>query len=265
MSEQLYFFKFNKEIARTKLSTLIKGDDSYKQYLIENVNRYEEELEVNNIINKIEENVELLSVDELWSLFDWFDERFEKLKLNKRYEEMFNHGLDLFFEMPSKTPIRNLHLILGDYEFLTDQDLGKVCGSDELNGFLNYVICYSGELTIFLNKHYYTSSDSNEENLEIEQLINDINSKSDNYFHNLALLELERSREYNIETMQLVPGLIEFRKANNDTSYILPAEFKEIEAREKRIINAAFALHTALALKEKIKDYDGKIIRLHSL
>ena len=67
MSEQLYFFKLNKEIARTKLSALLNDDDSYKQYLFENFSKGEEKLEFNNIINKINENIELLSTEELWS------------------------------------------------------------------------------------------------------------------------------------------------------------------------------------------------------
>jgi hypothetical protein len=274
MSEQLYFFKFNKEIARTKLSTLINKDDSfsYKQYLFENFSKGEDNLQVNNIINKIDENIELLSTGELWSLFFWFSARVEKLNPNIEYynldnkvnEEMCNYGLYLFYEIPSKTPIRNLHELLGDYEFLTDQEIKNNCGADELIGFLNYIICYSGELTIFLNKYYYKNGDRREENLEIEQLIYDINSKSNNYFHNLALSELEKSMGYYNETMQLVPKLIEFRRANNDKSYTLPMELYEISEREDKIIKVAALLHIALGLKESINNYDGKIIRLHS-
>lgn len=273
MSEQLYFFKFNKEIARTKLSALINEDDSssYKQYLFENF-KDEEKVQFNNIINKIDENVELLSIDELWSLFDWFIARVEKQNphipnydLDKQTdEEMGKYGLHLFCEIPSKTPVRNFHELLGEYEFLTDQEIHHICGSDELNGFINYLICYTGELTIFLNKYYYTS-DRSDENLEIEQAINDINSKSDNYFHNLALSELEKSMAYNNETMQLIPPLIEFRRANMDKSYTLPKEFNEFEERESKIINVASLLYIAIGLKEKLINYDGKIIRLHSL
>jgi hypothetical protein len=120
-------------------------------------------------------------------------------------------------------------------------------------------------LSIFLNKHYYKNGDSSDENLQIEQLIYDINLKSDNYFHNLALSEFEKSMGYNSETMQLVPKLIEFRQAQKDKSYTLPMEFYEISEREDKIINVAALLNIALDLKEKIKNYDGKIIRLHSL
>lgn len=275
MSEQLYFFKFNKEIARTKLSTLINKEDSfsYKQYLFENFSKGEENMQFDNIINKIDENIELLSTEELWSLFKWFSERIEKLNTNieyynldkKTHEEMRNYGLDLFYEIPSKTPVRNFHELLGDYEALTNQEIENNCGSDELNGFLNYIISYSGELTIFLNKYFYKRGESYDENLQIEQLIYDINSKSNSYFYNLALSELEKSMGYNNETMQLVPKLIEFRQANKDkSSYYLPMELNEISERENKIINVAALLHTALDLKEEIKNYDGKIIRLHS-
>lgn len=275
MSEQLYFFKFNKEIARTKLSTLINKDDSfsYKQYLIENFSKGEENVEFNNIINKIDENIELLSTEELWSLYGWFSERTEKLKTNIEYfsldnnerEEMRNYGLDLFHEIPSKTPVRNFHELLGDYEFLINQDIGYTCGSDELNGLLNYIICYTGELTIFLNKYYYKYGESWDENSQIEQLINDINSTSNSYFYNLALSEFEKSMEYINETMESVPKLKEFRNAQKDNSYSVPMEFHEIEKRESKLVNVAALLYRALGIKEKIKNYDGKIIRLHSL
>ncbi|MBO9205278.1 MULTISPECIES: hypothetical protein [Niastella] len=263
MSEQLYFFKFNKEIARTKLSTLIKEEDnfSYKQYLIENNSKYEKDLQFDNIINKIEENIELLSTEELWSLYLWFSERTE----NGTRKEMRNYGLDLFFELHSKTPVRNFHALLWDYEFLSNQDIEYSCGSDELIGFLNYIICYSGELMIFLNKYYYKSHETDEETLRIEQLISDINSTSNSYFHILALLELENSTEFNKETMQLVPKLIEFRQANQNKSYTLPVELHEAEERESKIINLAYLLYLVLGLKEEIENYDGKIIRLHSV
>ncbi len=69
MSEQLYFFKFNKEIEGTN-----------------------------------------------------FDD--------KTHEEMRNYGLDLIYEIPSKTPVRNFHELLGEYEFLTNQEIHHVCGSN---------------------------------------------------------------------------------------------------------------------------------------
>ncbi|MCS3794717.1 hypothetical protein [Niastella sp. OAS944] len=93
MSEQLYFFKFNKEIARTKLSTLLNKDDSfsYKQYLFENFSKGEEYVQFNNVINKIDENIELLSTEELWSLYGWFSERAEKLHTVTRFWNARRH------------------------------------------------------------------------------------------------------------------------------------------------------------------------------
>lgn len=177
---------------------------------------------------------------------------------------MCNYGLDLFYDFNTTTQVRNFHELLGDYEYLTNQEIGYSCGSDELNGYLNYLISYTGELRIFLNKYYYKIGVSCDENLQIEQLISDINSKSNSYFHNLALSELEKSLEYNNETMQLVPPLIEFRRANQDKSYTLPMELVEIEKRENKIISVTDLLYIASCLKEEIKNYDGKIIRLHS-
>ncbi|SHN41248.1 hypothetical protein [Chitinophaga sp. CF418] len=276
MSEQLYFFKFNKEIARTKLFILISKEDdsfSYKQYLLENQDKFEENLRYDNIISKIGENIELLSTEQLWSLFHWFSERTEKLYPNieyfssdgKTHEEMRNYGLDLFYEFDTTSQVRYFYDLLRDYDGLTDEWLGSSCRPDELNRVLNYIICYTGELTIFLNKYYYNHRESDDENLEIERLIYDINSKSNGYFHNLALSELEKSMEYNNETMQLVAKLREFRADSNDkSSYTIPMEEYEIEKRVSRLINIACLLHTATSMKEEIENYDGKIIKLHS-
>ncbi|UPK67300.1 hypothetical protein [Chitinophaga filiformis] len=274
MSEQLYFFKFDKEIASNKLSTLIKEDAnfSYKQYLSENHSNNKKNLQFNTIVSKIDNNIELLSTEELWSLYFWFSERTEKLKPNieyfsiagKTHEEMRNYGLDLFYEFTTTSQLRYFYNLLGDYDSLTDQWIEDSCVSDELNGFLNYAICYCGELTIFLNKYYYKSHDTDDENLHIAQLINDINSKSNSYFHKLALSELERSKEYNNETMQLVPKVIEFRQANDGKSYEMPMELYEIEKRESKIISVACLLDTAISLKEEIKNYNGQIVRLHA-
>jgi len=274
MSEQLYFFKFDKEIASNKLSTLIKEDVnfSYKQYLSENHSNNKKNLQFNTIVSKIDNNIELLSTEELWSLYFWFSERTEKLKPNieyfsiagKTHEEMRNYGLDLFYEFTTTSQVRYFYNLLGDYDSLTDKWIEDSCVSDELNGFLNYAICYCGELTIFLNKYYYKSHDTDDENLHIAQLINDINSKSNSYFHKLALSELERSKEYNNETMQLVPKVIEFRQANDGKSYEMPMELYEIEKRESKIISVACLLDTAISLKEEIKNYNGQIVRLHA-
>lgn len=274
MSEQLYFFKFDKEIASNKLSTLIKEDAnfSYKQYLSENHSNNKKNLQFNTIVSKIDNNIELLSTEELWSLYFWFSERTEKLKPNieyfsiagKTHEEMRNYGLDLFYEFTTTSQVRYFYNLLGDYDSLTDKWIEDSCVSDELNGFLNYAICYCGELTIFLNKYYYKSHDTDDENLHIAQLINDINSKSNSYFHKLALSELERSKEYNNETMQLVPKVIEFRQANDGKSYEMPMELYEIEKRESKIISVACLLDTAISLKEEIKNYNGQIVRLHA-
>jgi len=269
MSEQLYFFKFNKEIARTKLFILISREDdsfSYKQYLLENQGKFEENLRYDNIINKIGENIELLSTEQLWSLFDWFSERVEKLNTNiEPHEEMRNYGLDLFYEFSTTSQVRYFYELLRDYDGLTGEWLGDSCRPDELNRVLNYIICYSGELTIFLNKYYYSYPESEDENSEIERLIYDINSKSNGYFHNLALSQLEESMGYNNETMQLAVKLREFRAGRDDeSSYTIPMEEYEIEKRVSRLINIACLLHTATSMKEEIENYDGKIIKLHS-
>ncbi|OQP45258.1 hypothetical protein A4H97_32590 [Niastella yeongjuensis] len=274
MSEQLYFFKFDKEIARNKLSALINEDDSfsYKQYLSENPES-EEKIQFNNVTNKIEENIELLSTEELWSLYSWFSERIEKLNTDIKYdylddralEEMRNYGLDLFYDFPTTTSVRIFYDFLRDYDTLTDHWIEDTCGPDELNGLLNYIICYTGELTLFLNKYYYEWEDGCEENLKIEQLIHDINSTSNSYFHILALLEFENPLEHYNETMQLVPKLTEFRQANKDkSSYSLPTELYEIEKSVGKMLNVASLLHIASYIKEKIKNYNGKITRIHS-
>lgn len=270
MAEELYFFKFNKDIAKVKLPPLLKEESefSYRQHITANKARYgAATLEI--LLDKIENDIELLTIDELWSLYDWFYEK--GIRSNSNWEhsqvkaEMLNYGLDLFYEFLSKTSVGKFQSILADYERLFNKDVDCKCTAEELSGFLNYAICYAGELSLFLNKYYYSRDNDSEESLEVRQIIRDISIKTDSYYHRLALLEIERNKEANFETMSLIPKLVAFRQATRDqVTVTYPLEFNEILEREDDIVNLAAIFFVVIEIKEKIKDYHGMCMRLHS-
>ncbi len=274
MSEELYFFRFNKDISRIRLSSLLRqeGGFSYKQFLADHNSSFGDEVQFDNITRRIDENIEQITEEELGSLFYWFWERYEKSNSEIDYqhfdeklnEELFRYGLDMFYEIPSKTPVRKFHSLLGDYKYLANKDFHESFDADELRGVLNYIICYTGELNIFLNIHYYKENENCERNQEIQKQIDEINSASDNYFHSLAIAELEQHRAYNIETLNLIPPVIEYRQANLDKpQFSLPEELWEIEERESDLLNIGVMYYIASEIREKLGNYAGKIIRLH--
>lgn len=276
MSEELYFVKFNKEVARAELPELINNVNDpfpYHTYLLENQSNYEERLELEIITIKIKENIELLTVDELWTLVNWFSDRSDFLA-DKRGEnyvyhspigQMSHYGLDLFFEIPSKTPVRKFHSLLNDFMALTNQDIDYRNDVDQLKMFCKYAICYCGEMMLFLNTHYYERAKNDPQNLKILEYISEINLASDGYYHQLALAEIEKSREYNLETAKLMLELSEFtRTQNHNSSYSIPLALSENSRRESAIIEDAFMFYRIVELRDLIKDYHGKVIRLHS-
>lgn len=270
MAEELYFFKLNSEKARTELIKQLKIDDhfSYQKY----INKYsDEELSFKEVIKKIEENIELLLFDEFWSINNWFYDRIVINNPNAGYDEqwslfvksMSSSGMNLFYDIPSKTPVRKFHSILGDYEHHMQTDIKKVCNSREFNDFLKYGICFSGELFLFLNDKYYKSGI--DDDLEFQKEIDEINLRYGNHYHEMALKELKELNEYNLETMSLIPSLLEFRRSTAHLSIVTyPTEMSEISDRESELLSFANSFYHFIALKKMTENYSGAILRLHS-
>jgi len=273
MSEQLYFFKFDRVKAREQLVTKITNQTGYTYQAHIDAEEDPEIIIYKQVVSKVKNNVEDLSADELWSIEAWFNEKNERLypqmsDTDRSYltsDEMQACGLDCFYEMLSKTPIRKLHYIMGEYEWLTQQEIGYSWTKVQFEGFLNYLICYTGELTIFLNDHYYDQYNDEQENDEIRELIHELNLETDSYFHQLALAQIEKERTSHFETIRLVSELKKFRKANEHLKVVeIPSELVKASIKENDLINLAAVLSHGIQLKEVLANYQGVITRLHS-
>lgn len=276
MAEELYYIKLNADKARTELVRDFSSNSkfTYCDYL----NKYtEEKLIYEKVVNKIEDNIEQLSLNEFWSIFLWFYERVDfgspDLDLNKRrelfVESMLECGLDLFHEFSFKTPVRSFHSILRDYESrMGSSDMHPLVDykskSEEFNNFLNYAICYSGKLKNYISKEFYHQEDD-EENLLVQNEIDKIILNGGIRFLDLALKQFTDKQEYYKEAATLIQPMIEFRKSNaHVSSYTLPAMFNDLLNTEDSIVDDANAFYYITELKEKMGNYSGTIVMLHS-
>jgi len=91
--------------------------------------------------------VEELTKAELLSIFSWFSKMYhsddEEIKT-----QLFIHGIDLFYEIPSTHHVENFLQILSNYEKLFQQDLNYIVNAENFNQFLVYGIF----LTEIINK-----------------------------------------------------------------------------------------------------------------
>lgn len=266
MAEELYFFKFDKDKARNILTQMISTIEpfSYQCYL------EDESVNYNHVYLQVENDVEHLSSEELWSLYTWFSEKHEVLSPKQSYSElektirsdMFDAGLDLFFEIPSKTPVRKFHELLRDYEHHSKQELELTCSQNQFAGFLNYLICYTGSLQLLMNKDYYEYPNNHKENVAINALINSI--PSTDYCHDFARTQIELEKKDYLKTIAAIKQLIQFRRTQLKQNDPLPKEFAPIAKQERNLINKASILYLGIELKEKLSNYKGLITRLHS-
>lgn len=195
---------------------------------------------------------------------EYFINMSEELYFFKFDKEKAN-GLDLFYEIGFKTPVRVFHHYLSEYELISNTTLAHDCQAADLINFLNYVICYAGELSLFLNINYYKEPVDIEEDQTIRNIIKEIDESPHSYYYTLAMDEFNKRLSDFEQTMQLVPPLIAFRKSKeNASSYIMPEELAEVEQKESELLNLASQLYIALAIKEKLAGYEGQVKMLHS-
>ncbi len=277
MAEELYFFRFDKEAARANLPALLTAATDYQQQIAKlPASRYDEPVVFENVLLKIDENVELLSIEEMWSLFNWFYEKAERENPGKDYfvlvkrwhDEMRFYGLDLFAEIPSKSPVRAFHATTWHYDVETltgKDDLLSRTTADDLRTLLDYMICYSGEVNVYVNRHKHNRADDDEENQEIRQLINEINQQRGHYIHQLALAEFEEDRlQYDI-AMQLKPKPTSFRQQHNPIKVITPhGRLRYLYKLMDKIWDETNVISYAKEIKENLGNYQGLVTRLHS-
>jgi hypothetical protein len=272
MGEEVYFFKLDKQKAREELTKKITaaGDFSYHNYLREEYGGNHNQMVYDEICYRIHQDIELLSEDELFSLFFWFEDN--NYRKNKDlgwkeqaqivYDEMLACGMDFFYEIPSKTPVRNFHSVMVDFGFIADQDFGYKAEARQYMDFLDYLLCYTGELKLLLNKYYY--KDYEEYSEEIRVIMNYIKANAKHDYHKHALAEFEQEEAYHLETLSLTPKLSQFRKERMNESYTLPEELVETYHRESELLNKAHVWDIGFMLKEKLEGYEGSVFKLHS-
>ena len=274
--QELYFFKIDPIKARSELFNKLKIKDNftYSEYLERNS---EKKLNYIEIISRVNESIELLSRDEFWSISYWIYEKveLENSKLNYKdikdlyQKNMFDCGMELFYEIPSKTPVRKFHSVLCDYECQMKTDIMEPLvdfkiNSDEFNNFLKFAICFTGELNLFLNDKYYIY-DQDVYNREIQKEIDKIILNDGHKYHAMALKEFINNQDNYIETINLTKPLTEFRKKTLHLSSVtFPKKFTKIMEREDDLISLAGVFYCFVELKNKIKNYSGTIVMLHS-
>lgn len=277
MAEELYFFRFDKEAARANLPALLTAAADYQQQIAKlPASRYDEPVLFENVLLKIEENVELLSIEEMWSLFNWFYKKAKRenpgedyfVLVNRWHDEMRFYGLDLFAEIPSKTPVRAFHATTWHYDIETltgKYDLLSRTTADDLRTLLDYMICYSGEVNIYVNSHHDNRADDNEYTLEIRQLIQEINQQRGHQIHQLALAEFEENKlQYDV-AMQLKPKPTSFRQQHIPIRVTVPqGRLMYFYKSMDNIWTETYVIYYAKEIKEKLGNYQGLITRLHS-
>ncbi|WP_284463269.1 hypothetical protein [Chryseobacterium sp.] len=143
MAEELYFIKTNPNIAKINLyNKLCREEENILNFLQPNGKA---NLEI--IKDKVKDSVEELTKEELLSIFSWFSKMYhsddEEIKT-----QLFIHGIDLFYEIPSTNHVENFLQILSNYEKLFQQDLNYIVNAQNFNQFLVYGIF----LTEIINK-----------------------------------------------------------------------------------------------------------------
>ncbi|MGU3376263.1 hypothetical protein [Chryseobacterium sp. M5A1_1a] len=143
MPEELYFIKTNPNIAKINLyNKLCREEENILNFLQPNGKA---SLEI--IKDKVKNSVEELTKEELLSIFSWFSKMYhsddEEIKT-----QLFIHGIDLFYEIPSTNHVENFLQILSSYEKLFQQDLNYIVNAQNFNQFLIYGIF----LTEIINK-----------------------------------------------------------------------------------------------------------------
>ncbi len=278
MGRELYFFKFDAELAREKLPPLIDKEEnfSFKHHISEEYKKPEDDLVFNSIRKKIVENVELLSAKELGHFYDWFYNRnFELLTHLKYYdngkvlhEKMSSYGIDLFFSGGSSF-VNIFNNSLGDYEDLMNinmgVNIGYTCDAEQFMAFLDYTACFIAEFRLFINKYYHKQQDDCEDNLKIKKIIEEMNLSSNSSCYKLASSEMEKRKPYDIEEIESLSSWVEFRKTmGNEISYSIPIELKRLQGNESFWLRSIPMLEICSELKKKIGNYKGKITMLHS-
>jgi hypothetical protein len=139
MAEELYFIKTNPVIAKINLyNKICDKENIVLGFLDENKIA---SLEI--IKKKVKENIETLSKEELLHLIEWFQSEY-KANDEEIKNQLFVHGIDLFYEIPDAINIKSFQQILADYEKYSQTKSKHIFDVEHFNHFLIYGIFYTG-------------------------------------------------------------------------------------------------------------------------
>jgi hypothetical protein len=139
MAEELYFIKTNQVAAKINLYNKLCCEENNVLPFLQDDKKTSLEL----IKKKVQENVDSLSQEEILSIFNWF-----KAKYNSDSEEvktqLFVHGIDVFYEIPSSSEVEKFQQILSDYKKNAQVNFKYIFDSENFNHFLIYGIFFTG-------------------------------------------------------------------------------------------------------------------------
>ncbi|MDQ0592992.1 hypothetical protein QFZ37_001361 [Chryseobacterium ginsenosidimutans] len=149
MAEELYFIKTNPLVAKINLyNKLCREENIVINFLDDDKKTSLEIIKV-----KVKENIERLSKEELLKLVEWF-----KTEFNTDQEEvknqLFVHGIDLFYEIQNPVNINNFKQILSDYEKYSHTKHTHISDSEDFNNFLIYGIFFTGLINKEAEKNF---------------------------------------------------------------------------------------------------------------
>ncbi|MCQ9635919.1 hypothetical protein MP477_13255 [Chryseobacterium sp. WG23] len=135
MAEQLHFIKTNPNIAKINLyNKLCQEEESIMNFL-----QTTDTAQLETIKEKIKESVDELTREEMMNIFSWFSHKYPS-DPEETKTQLFIHGIDLFYEIPSNDKVQSFQQILSDYEKYAQQPMGYIVNSQNFNKFLIYGI-----------------------------------------------------------------------------------------------------------------------------
>jgi len=270
MGREVYFFKFDKQLAKDNLVETLqeKSKDSYKTFLKDSTSY---EVDFNEVLQKVRNNIEELSLDELWTLFHWFYEKIylkyensSYLKFESKFnKEMKGNGLDLFYEIPSKTPAGHFFSLLSNYQSLMNTDFYYVFQSDYFNNFLDYTICYTGFISQFLIENYYGKNEGYyfEKFWIIEGELYQIMEKNLLQYE-LAVQKFDKIKEKYIDTIKKIKQFKNTTKKSMTPN--IYNEYNDVKYYEQEIFGFSYQFGTISGMRKALGDYQGIIKILDS-
>lgn len=269
MGREVYFYKFDKQQAKENLSQTLqkRSKDSYQNFL-----QKDEELQVSFecVLQKVEQNINELSVEELWTLTRWFSEQFTILypNLDSKFERELNkeknrNGLYKFYEIPSKTPAGHFFTILNRYQSLRNIDFNDDFSADYFHDFLDYAICYTGFISQLLIENYYGKEDG----FYFEQFWV-IEGKNYQIMENNLLQFKYATNEFDERKEKYMAVIDKIVKSRDTPKKSMTASVYKEYSEQKFLEEEIFGFHnqfdSMLALKRGIEDYTGHIKILDS-